>query len=282
MKHRVFTIGAIATFIVAGLSAAPPAGAQGVRRDTVPRTAQKPAARLTSMDSLVECSPVAAPARKKPVVRRRARASPPAKRAAAAVVPRPLPQVAIKPRRPVVHRVRRAVPKAATAAPVHSTTVVMCRPVRPLAALAQGTPTEQSVIPVPQLAQSAPAAQPAEAGPPLFVSTAPGVPTAIAGTGRSWLPFAIIPAIFIPFIHSGRTHHGNAPIDTTTTPIVPPVTPPGPPGPPPPGPPPPGPPPPGPPPPVVPPTTVPEPSTIALLGTGLLGVAGVVKRRGRK
>ena len=172
--------------------------------------------------------------------------------------------------------------------------------------LAKGTPTEQSVIPVPQLATNTPPpATPVveEDGPPIFVSTAPGMPMAAAGGGRSWTPFAIVPAIFIPFVHNGKTHNGaTTPIDTTTTPPVGPVTPPDTtktpadttktPGAPPdttPVTPPPGDtvpviPPidtvPG--PPIVPPTTVPEPSTLVLLGSGLLGLVGVAQRRRRK
>lgn len=292
--------------LVAALVAAPRAGAQVVKRDTTPRTTQKPVARAASLDSLVICSPVEAPARKKPVVRRRVVRRPVArKKPVAAVIPKvskprvvapkPAPRVALKPRRPVVRRVRRTVPRPAAAAPVHSTTIVMCRPVRPLAPLAQGTPTETSVIPVPQVAPPVPVAPVAEEGPPLFVSTAPGVPMAAAGGGRSWLPFAVIPAIFIPFLHSGSNHHGSTPVDTATTPpIVPPdstpvtppdttpttppdttpVTPPDttpvtPPDttpilPPPVGP---------------PPTTVPEPGSIVMLGTGLLGLGEVMRRR---
>ncbi len=261
MNHRPFTIGALGAFFVACLSVAPPAGGQAVRRDTTPRAAQKPAIRLASVDSLVECSPVPAPARKRPVARRRRVAAPLNSAPKPVTAPKPVPKAMMKPHRPLVRRVRRATPKAAQATPARSTTIVMCRPVRPLAPLAQGTPTEQSVIPVPQLATATPPPPVVEEGPPLLVSTAPGVPIATAGGGRSWLPWAIIPAIFIPFIHSGRTHHGNTPTDTTTTPpVVPPVTPPV-------------------VPPIVPPTTVPEPGTIVMLATGLLGLAGAMKRR---
>lgn len=297
MKHRLLTIGSLSAF-VACLAAGGPAAAQGVRRDTVPHAAQKPAVRTASVDSLVECSPVAAPAKKKPVARRRAA---PLRKAAAAAKVKPAPRVAIKPGRPIVHRARRVRPKAATATPVQSTTVVMCRPVRPIAALAKGTPTEQSIVPVPtaQLATTTPppAAAESEAGPPIYVSTAPGVPIMAAGGGRSWLPFAIIPAIFVPFIHSGRTHNGSTPTppvtppDTTKTPVTPPdttktpVTPPDttktptPPDttpilPPPPDT--------TPVPPIGPPTTTPEPGSTVLLATGLLGLAGVVRRNRKK
>jgi PEP-CTERM motif-containing protein len=291
MKHPFLMLGSLATLFVASLSAAPAAGGQVVKRDTVPRAAQKPAVRQASVDSLVECSPVVTPARKKPVVRRRA--TPARKKAAPAAVHKPAPKkAAAKPRGPVIHRARRVAAKPAKAAPAHSTTVVMCRPVRPLPALAQGTPTEQSVVPVPQLASAAPApAQ--EVGPPLFVSTAPGMPIAAAGGGSSWLPFAIVPAIFVPFIHSGGTHHGRPtpidtlpskppvdtipidtipvdtlptpPIDTLPTPPidtlpVPPIdTLPG-----------------------SPPTTVPEPGSLALVATGLVGLGGVMRRKRKR
>jgi hypothetical protein len=279
MKHRLLTIGSLSAF-VACLAAGSPAAAQGVIRDTVPRAAQKPPVRTASADSLVECSPVAAPAKKKPVARRKA-----ARYATAAAKVKPAPQVAIKPRHPIVHRARRVRPKAATATPVQSTTVVMCRPVRPIAALAKGTPTEQSIVPVPtaQLATNTPppAVAESEDGPPIYVSTAPGVPIMAAGGGRSWLPFALIPAIFVPFIHTGRTHNGSTPIDTTTTPVTPPDTTKTP----------------TPPdttptlppptdttplPPIGPPTTTPEPGSTVLLATGLLGLAGVVRRKRKK
>jgi hypothetical protein len=274
--NRVITAGSLALLVVAGLAAAPNAGAQVVKRDTTPRSAKKPATRLASVDSLVVCSPVASPVAKKPVARRRVVRRPALRRSRPAALalpkakvpsvmaPKPPPHVALKRRRPVVRRVKRTTPRAATSAPAHSTTIVMCRPVRPLAPLAQGTPTEVSVIPVPQLA-TAPALAPAtEEGPPLLVSTSPGVPIASGGGGRSWLPFAVIPAIFIPFIHTGSRHHGNTPIDTVTRPpLVPPVDT-------------------IPVPPVVPPTTVPEPGSLVMLGSGLLGLAGAVTRRRKR
>ena len=295
MKHHLLTVGSLAAFVVVSLSSAAPVGAQAVKRDTVPRAAQQAAPLRASVDSLVECSPVATPAKAKPAVRRRRAVAPARKATRATVAPKTKPRVtpkatakpktAARPRRPVARTVRRVTPAATRAVPVHSTTIVMCRPVRPIPALAQGTPTVQSVIPVPQLAASPPAPTVVEEGPPLLVSTAPGMPIATAGNGRSWFPFAVIPAVFIPFIHSGTTHHGNTPTDTTTTPpVIPPVTPPV-----------------TPPdttpvippvipptdtiptlPPNVPPTTVPEPGTLVMLGSGLLGLAAVMKRRRRK
>ncbi|MEO8946346.1 MAG: hypothetical protein ABI338_07600, partial [Gemmatimonadaceae bacterium] len=170
MKRCFSAIWPITVFVITSAVAGISASAQGVRRDTLPHAAQRPAVSTASTDSLVECTPVAAPAKKKTVVRRKAA---PGRRAAAAVK-KPALKIATRLRRPLVHRARRIAPKAA-AARVQSTTVVMCRPVRPIAALAKGTPTEQSVVPVPtpQLATTTPVpgAVPDEEGPPIFVST---------------------------------------------------------------------------------------------------------------
>lgn len=255
MTQRQIISGTLSAFIVVSLTVAGQASGQVVvRRDTALRVAQKkPVLRRASVDSLVECTPVVAPAKKKPVAhRRKATSASPAK-----VATKPTPSKAAgKAPATIVRRVKRAKPKAARAAPGHTTTVVMCRPVRPLAPLAQGTPTETSVIPVPQLATAAPAPV-VEDGPPLFVSTAPGAPAIpTVENGRSWLPLSVIPAVFVPFIHSGRTHPGHmAPVDSTP-PVPPPVTPP--------------------------PTTVPEPGMLVMLGSGLLGLAGVAARKKKR
>lgn len=274
MKHRLLTTGCLAAFVVAGLLATQPAGGQVVRRDTTSRAVQRPATRVASVDSLVECSPVAAPVKKKPVVRHRRRIAPVKPAVAAAIVPKPAPKPIPKPtklavrRRPLVHRVRRVTPRSsprATPAAARSTTIVMCRPVRPIAPLAEGTPTEKSVIPVPQLASATPAPPEVGAGPPLFVFTTPGMPIVAAGGHSSWLPFAVVPAIFFPFIHTGTTHRGSTPSDSTHgPPVTPPdttptTTPLGPPD--------------------FPPTTTPEPGTFVMLGSGLLGLGGVLKRK---
>lgn len=277
MKIRLFTTELLTALCAASFCAAPIASGQAVRRDTVPRATQRPVTTYaSSADSLVECSPAAAPAKRKPAARPRrvvTRARKPA--AVKPQIKKPVtPQVkaAVKPRRPLVRRVRRAVPKAIPRAvkPVvaHSTTIVMCRPVRPLAPLAQGAPVEESVVPVPKLAAVPPVVVPVEEAPPLFVTTAPGAPIMTAGGGHSWLPFAIIPAVFIPFIHTGGTNSGTPsspllPPITPANPILPPGVPPG-------------------VPPIVPPTTVPEPSSMALLSTGLIGLGAVLRKRKKK
>jgi hypothetical protein len=337
MTQRRITLGTLTAFIVSLLAAPQSGGQQVVRPGVNQQNTQRPVAQLASVDSLVECAPVAAPIKPKPAVRRHKAVTPVKKKSVAAasrVASKPAVKAAPKKatvKRPVVRSARSVKPKAA---PARSTTVVMCRPVRPVAPLANGTPTEESVIPVPQqLASTAPAAVAPpvpviEEGPPLFVSTAPGIPAVVSGGGRSWLPFAVIPAAFVPFVHNGGTHHGTPftppivpPTDTITTPptdtaptnppVNPPVTPPtdtltpptdtiptSPPVTPPtdtvptppvnpptdtiptppinpptdtlPG------------PPITPPTTVPEPGTLVMLGSGLLGLGGVIRRRRKR
>jgi len=257
MTQRQLLVGTLSAFIVVSLSTARQVNGQSVRRDTSAHAAQKPVVRRASVDSLVECSPVAAPAKKKPVARRRKASVTAPRKIAVQPVPN---KIAARSPGVVVRRAKRVTPKRAKAAPSHTTTIVMCRPVSPIAPLAQGTPTEKSVIPVPRLASAA--APAAEDGPPLFVSTAPGAPALLtAGNGRSWLPLSVIPAVFVPFIHSGRTHHGSTtPIDSMpprdTVPVIPPVTPPT--------------------------TTVPEPGMLVMLGSGLLGLAGVTARKRKR
>ncbi|MEO7102416.1 MAG: hypothetical protein ABI119_03660, partial [Gemmatimonadaceae bacterium] len=203
MPPRLFIAATLSTLIAVTLSAGLANGQQVIRRDTTPRAPQR-VVRNASVDSLIECTPVVAPAKKAPTPTRR-KATAPRK----TVIAKPRPKkVATGTPRPVTRTVRRVAKKPATKAAAHTTTVVMCRPVRPLAPLAQGTPTEQSIVPVPRLAPKvapAVAALPPEAGPPLFVSTAPGMPVMTGGSGRSWLPFAVIPAVFLPFVHTGGT-----------------------------------------------------------------------------
>lgn len=223
MPPRNFITATFSTLIAVILSAGSANGQQVIRRDATPRATQK-VIRNASVDSLIECTPVAAPVKKAPLpARRKAPAPRKVKTRGKAVVAKPkAKKVVTGTPRPVARSARRVAKKPAKKVAAHTTTVVMCRPVRPLAPLADGTPTEQSIVPVPQLAPKvapAVAALPPEVGPPLFVSTAPGMPVMTAGGGRSWLPFAVVPAVFLPFIHTGGTQHGSTPpVDTPTPP----------------------------------------------------------------
>jgi len=215
-----------------------------------------------SADTLVQCVPITTPVKKEPVakpVRRRPRVRHRPRPAATVAKPAPKPtpkarpKVATKP----THRRRRVTPRprpvisAANNAPARGNlpALVMCRPIHPVTPMSVG-PLPETVVPIPQIASVTPpaAAIPVEEVPSYIAAAAPH---------SQFLPLALIPAFFIPFIHSG--HHTNGtPVDTTTPPpvIPPPVGPP--------------------------PTTVPEPSSVAMLASGLVALGGVTERRRRK
>lgn len=272
------------TFLVPALLLAAASGftpAAATAQGTTPGTTrqqvvvrQGPVSTSTGADTLVECVPVERPASKPAAptaVRRRPRIRPRPRPAPAAVTPKPevvakpAPKPAAKPRVVTRRPRRRPVVAAASNAPKRANlpALVMCRPIHPVTPVAMG-PLPETLVPIPEIAPAAPVAA---AVPPIEE-----VPSYIAAAGphSQFLPLALIPAFFIPFIHSGHHNTPGTPIDTTTPPPPPPPVDTA------------GPPPVGPPPVGPPPTTVPEPSSVALLGSGLLALGGFATARRRK
>ena len=259
---RLTFLAPIATLMIAATPLVAAAQGRGTQ-PTQPQTTrpQQPVAvrqgpvSSASADTLVQCVPIATPVKRESVakpVRRRRRVRPrprPAATVAKPPVTTPKPKPAAKP----VHRRRRVAPRprpvlsAANNAPARGNlpSLVMCRPIHPVTPTSVG-PLPETVVPIPQIASVTPpaAAIPVEEVPSYI---------AAAGPHSQFLPLALIPAFFVPFIHS--SHHNTPTVDTTG------VTPP---------------------PPPPPPTTVPEPSSVAMLASGLIALGGVTERRRRR